>query len=364
LLGTVKSWSPAFRRRRHLAAAFGWARAGSARLRARRWSLSICVGLVLASAAAAQAAPPAPPPSCATTASEEPITPIPAPPVADPNKLALGEHLFTDPRLSGRGDLACSSCHDIRSNGAGGRKASVAQDKSEDKSQDTKDKSQDKSKPRFDTLTVFNAALNFRLNWVGNFRTLAAHVESALESGENMRTNVNEVVRKLNADPETARQFRTAYGRGPDRENVLDALVTFEQSLVTPGSRFDRWLGGDMSALSDKEQDGYRLFKSFGCSSCHQGVNVGGNLLERQGIFRPLVAGSPAIVRVPSLRNVAATAPYFHDGSAATLEDAIRRMAAAQLDRTLSDQQVDSLVAFLRTLTGTYRGAPVSEARQ
>jgi len=357
LLGTVKSWSPAFRRHRHLAAAFGRARAGSARLRVRRWSLSICMGLVLASAAAAQAAPPASPPSCATTVTEEPITPIPSPPVADPNKLALGEHLFTDPRFSGRGDLACSTCHDIRSNGAGGRKASVAQDQSEGKSQD-------KSKPRFDTLTVFNAALNFRLNWEGNFRALATHVESSLENPENMRTNVNEVVRKLKADPETAGQFRAAYGRDPDRENVLDALVTFEQSLVTPGSRFDRWLGGDMSALSDKEQDGYRLFKSLGCSSCHQGVNVGGNLLERQGIFRPLVAGSPAIVRVPSLRNVATTAPYFHDGSAATLEDAIRRMAAAQLDRTLSDQQVDSLVAFLRTLTGTYRGAPVSEARQ
>jgi cytochrome c peroxidase len=140
--------------------------------------------------------------------------------------------------------------------------------------------------------------------------------------------------------------------------------VTFEQSLVTPGSRFDRWLGGDRSALSDKEQDGYRLFKSLGCSSCHQGVNVGGNLMERQGIFRQLVPGKPAIVRVPSLRNVATTAPYFHDGSAPTLEDAIRRMAAAQLDRTLSDEQAASLVAFLKTLTGTYHGAPVSEARQ
>jgi cytochrome c peroxidase len=86
--------------------------------------------------------------------------------------------------------------------------------------------------------------------------------------------------------------------------------------------------------------------------------------MERQGIFRQLVPGKPAIVRVPSLRNVATTAPYFHDGSAPTLEDAIRRMAAAQLDRTLSDQQADALVAFLQTLTGTYRGAPVTEARQ
>jgi cytochrome c peroxidase len=135
--------------------------------------------------------------------------------------------------------------------------------------------------------------------------------------------------------------------------------VTFERSLLTPGSRFDRWLGGDASALSADELEGYRLFKSFGCSSCHQGVNVGGNLFERQGIFRPLVKGQPETVRVPSLRNVAVTAPYFHDGSALTLEDAVKRMAAAQLDRTLTDRQVGSIVAFLQTLTGNYRGAAI-----
>jgi cytochrome c peroxidase len=101
------------------------------------------------------------------------------------------------------------------------------------------------------------------------------------------------------------------------------------------------------------------MFKSFGCSSCHQGVNIGGNLFERQGIFRPLVLAKPDVVRVPSLRNVATTPPYFHDGSAATLNEAVHRMAASQLDRTLSDQQVDSIVAFLQTLTGNYRGVTV-----
>jgi cytochrome c peroxidase len=343
-------------------------RAGSVILRARRCSLSICIGLALAGAAGAQS-PQGSQPSCATTSSEQPISPIPSPPVVDANKLELGERLFMDARLSGGGDLACSSCHDIRSNGAGGHKAGLAQNNfqanSREKSQEKSEaKSSDEPKVRFDTLTVFNAGLNFRLNWEGNFRALTAHIESSLENPANMNTSVDEVVRKLSADPETAAQFRAAYGRDPDRESLLDALVTFEQSLVTPGSAFDRWLGGDMLALSDKAQDGYRLFKSLGCSSCHQGVNVGGNLMERQGIFRQLVPGKPTIVRVPSLRNVATTAPYFHDGSAATLEDAIRRMAAAQLDRTLSDQQVDAVVAFLRSLTGNYRGTPVTEARR
>jgi cytochrome c peroxidase len=178
-----------------------------------------------------------------------------------------------------------------------------------------------------------------------------------------MRTSVEEVVGKLNADPEMVRQFRAAYGRAPDRSSFLDALVTFEESLLTPGSRFDRWLSGDTSALSTEELDGYQLFKSLGCSSCHQGANVGGNLFERQGIFRPLVQAKPEIVRVPSLRNVATTAPYFHDGSTPTLDEAVRKMAAAQLDRTLSAAQIDAIVAFLRTLTGTYRGAPVAGAQ-
>lgn len=279
-------------------------------------------------------------------ADQEPITPIPPPPVADPRKLALGELLFNDSRLSGDGKLTCSSCHDLRTNGAG-----------------TSNVTHDGKKASFNTPTVFNAALSFRLNWEGNFRTLETQAESSLENPANMNTSVDEAVRKLTSDPQTVRQFDAAYGHAPDRTSLLDALATFERSLVTTGSRLDRWLDGDASALTPQELDGYRLFKSLGCSSCHQGVNVGGNLFERQGIFRPLVAGKPEIVRVPSLRNVATTAPYFHDGTAPTLGETVRRMAAAQLDRTLSDQQVDSVVGFLQTLTGNYRGVPVHGAR-
>jgi cytochrome c peroxidase len=331
-------------------------RSGSSALssifRSRRRLLWICMsamlagsalaGLVVVSLAAAQVPLHSDSSQLNVVADQEPITPIPPPPpAADPLKLALGERLYGDPRLSADGNLACSSCHDLRTNGAGGNKGTMAHDGHE---------------PPFDTLTVFNAALSFRLNWEGNFRTLEAQLESSLVS---MGTSTDEVVRKLNADPGIVRQFNAAYGSPPNRANFLDAMVTFERSLLTPGSRFDRWLGGDASALSAGELEGYRLFKSLGCSSCHQGVNVGGNLLERQGVFHPLVRGPPEIVRVPSLRNVAATAPYFHDGSAATLEDAVRRMAAAQLDRSLTVQQVASIVTFLQTLTGNYRGSPV-----
>jgi cytochrome c peroxidase len=314
-------------------------------LRARRWPPWACAALVLiATGAATRAIPTGAVSRPVPVADQEPITPIPESPATDPFKLALGERLFADTRLSNDGKLACSSCHDINTNGT---------------SRDSGMVRHDGSSAPFDTLTIFNSALNFRLNWEGNYRTLEAQAESSLENPANMATSVEDVVARLNADPEIVRQFRAAYGRAPDRSSFLDALATFEKSLITPGSRFDRWLAGDTSALSAEELNGYDIFKSFGCIACHQGVNIGGNLFQRQGIFRPLVHAKPDVVRVPSLRNIATTAPYFHDGSAATLQEAVRKMAAAQLDRSLTDDQLSALVAFLQTLTGNYRGIPV-----
>ena len=303
--------------------------------------------MLLVSAATAAAAPESQTPAIQAPAEKEPITPVPLPPAADPLRLALGERLFADPRLSHDGSLTCSSCHDIHSNGADGKKQRIARDG---------------SRMPFNTLTVFNAALSFRLNWEGNLRTLETQTESSLENAANLATTANEVLKKLDADPEVVRQFTRAYGHRPDRTSLLDAIATYERSLVTPGSRFDRWLEGDTAALSAEEQHGYQLFKSLGCVSCHQGVNIGGNLFERHGIFHPLASPKPEILRVPSLRNVATTPPYFHDGSAPTLRKAVRKMAIAQLDETLSDQQIEAIVAFLNTLTGTYRGVPVAAA--
>jgi len=312
-----------------------------------RWLMLGWVALMLAAAAVAQ-----PPPDVALSqasrlAAQEPITPIPSPPTADPLKLALGERLFGDPRLSSGGDLSCASCHDLKSNGAAAHTGAATGEA---------------QAPAFDTLTVFNAALSFRLDWEGKFRSLAAQVQASIEHSSSMHGSLSDAVAALNADPGMVRQFRAAYGHPPDDDSLLDALATFERSLLTPGSRFDHWLAGDASALSADERDGYGLFKSYGCIACHQGVNVGGNLFERQGVFRRLVATGPKIVRVPSLRNVAVTAPYFHDGSAATLQQAVRRMAWAQLDRTLSEEQIAKIVAFLQTLTGKYRGVPLTEA--
>jgi cytochrome c peroxidase len=313
----------------------------------RRWvGRCLAVLLVITGSAAASLAQT---PGQQAPADQEPITPVPLPPVADPEKLALGERLFADRRLSRDRSRSCLSCHDISTNGASSNQI---------------DEAFDGSKLPLNTPTVFNAALSFRLNWQGQPRSLEAQAEALLENPSVTGTSIDEVVGKLSADPDTVRQFRAAYGHGPDRASLLDAIATYERSLLTPGSRFDRWLGGDAAALSLEEQNGYQLFKSLGCISCHQGVNVGGNMFQRHGIFHPLASPKPEILRVPSLRNVATTPPYFHDGSTPTLDEAVRKMGAAQLDRILSDQQVEAIVAFLNTLTGAYRGASVVPASQ
>jgi cytochrome c peroxidase len=311
---------------------------------ARPWVL--CAGL-MAAATAPALAPPLPEAAPTPPADQEPISPVPVPPAADPRVLALGESLFADPRLSADGARSCASCHDTRTNGADGRvRSSIPTG----------------SSPPFNTPTIFNAALSYRLGWEGQFRTLEEQAESSLESPEIMGVRVDEVVARLQSDADLAERFRSTFGRDPNRTDLLDALATYERSLLTPDSPFDRWLHGDTTALSAEELSGYETFKFLGCVSCHQGVNVGANLKQRLGVFHPLLTHRPEILRVPSLRNVATTPPYFHDGSAATLHEAVRRMAKSQLDRALTDGQIDQIVVFLRTLTGRYQGKPLRSA--
>jgi cytochrome c peroxidase len=215
----------------------------------------------------------------------------------------------------------------------------------------------------FNTLTVFNAALNFRFGWRGKFRTLQSHTAASLASPHIMGVTLDDAVAKLRADPEMVHAFIGAYGTDPDGDNILDAIASYVRTLMTPNSKFDRWLKGDATALSTEELKGYHLFKSLGCVSCHQGVNVGGNLFEPRGVFTTPASRQPDIFRVPSLRNVAVTAPYFHNGNAPTLDEAVRRMARAQLNTTLPDEEISAIVAFLNTLTGQFQGAPVRAAR-
>jgi cytochrome c peroxidase len=306
----------------------------------------ILVVLTLCAAGRSIAQAPAPQPR----ADQEPITPIPLPPVQDPRQVALGDRLFHDPRLSGDNSRSCNSCHDTSMNGASATNDASA--------------SPNSAPIKLNIPTVFNAALNFRLNWEGDLRTLEGQIEQSLGKPQIMGSSVEEALHKLQADPDVARQFREVFGREADGAGLVGAIAAYERTLLTPGSRFDRWLGGDANAITAEEFAGYQLFKSLGCVSCHQGVNVGGNMYQRHGIFHPLASPKPEILRVPSLRNVAVTPPYFHDGSADTLSRAVQEMGYAQLDRKLTDDQTKAIVAFLNTLTGTYLGKPITPAGQ
>lgn len=289
-----------------------------------------------------------------------PITPIPAANDLDARRVALGRKLFHDPVLSRDRSVSCASCHSLAEGGTDHLRRSVG----------IEGKLGSVNAP-----TVFNSSLSFRQFWDGRVESLEAQVDGPLTSPNEMGSSWEEVVARLQADSGYAIGFKAAYADGVKKENVRHAIAEFERSLVTPNARFDRHLRGETDALTAQEQAGYAKFARYGCISCHQGVNVGANMFERMGAMGDYFADrgniTPAdwgrfnvtgleedrfFFKVPSLRNVGATAPYFHDGSAATLEAAVEVMAKYQLGRILPAQDLADIVAFLKTLTGEYEG--------
>ncbi len=209
---------------------------------------------------------------------EEPITPVPLGVSLDADKVRLGEMLFHDVRLS-RGDvLSCASCHLLAEGGDDNRVRSPGLDG---------------ELLNFNAPTVFNVALNFRLNWRGNFRALEEQNEAVLLDPHLMNKNWEELLSELRSDEAYREAFVTVYGSDPAPAHVLDSLASFQRSLITPNARFDRHLRGERHAITPDEERGYQLFKEFGCVACHQGVNVGGNLFQRFGIFHDPFSQGP-----------------------------------------------------------------------
>jgi cytochrome c peroxidase len=279
-------------------------------------------------------------------APQGPITPLPSPQGGNARRIALGRDLFFDRRLSRSTRLSCASCHDLATNGASGARV---------------DRGDAGRLMRFNTPTVYNSGLNYRMGWQGRARTLHQAALGTLRDANSMG-GAGIGARRLAADRAMVARFASAYHAPPSDEAIADALALFMGTLVTPDAPFDRFLRGDPAALTSQQKRGASRFVTLGCASCHQGANVGGNLRQRRGIFHPLGEVNPTHLRVPSLRNVAVTGPYFHDGSAGTLPVAIRRMARAQLDLKIDDRDVQDISAFLNTLTGTYQGRPLPPA--
>lgn len=330
---------------------------------ARRVALTGC--LALSCNVPSAGTEPSPPPLQPTAAADVlgPIAVIELPSGLDPRRVALGGQLFADARLSTNGQVACSTCHQLSRGGVDGTQRSVGVTGQQ---------------LAVNTPTVFNAALNFRQFWDGRALTLESQVDGPLLSPLEMGSSWNGVLARLGQDPELSQQFSRSYPGGLSEANVKDALATFERSLVTLDAPFDRYLAGDKSALGPTASHGYELFTSYGCAACHQGRGVGGNMFQKLGVMADYFADrgheTPAdlgrfnvthdeadrhVFKVPSLRNVARTAPYLHDGSVATLDEAVRIMARYQLGREVTRADVESLRAFLESLTGTYQGRPL-----
>lgn len=295
---------------------------------------------------------------------DEPFEPIPQSVSLDPRRVELGRRLFEDPRLSGSGERACVDCHDL---GAGG--IVPGEPKSNHPRNET---------GPYNVPTVFNVAYNFRFNWNGKFETLEGHLSGPMMSENVMDAGSWDALVERIRGHYRDDFVEAGYRDGVDEDNVRDALATYERALITPNSRFDRYLRGEIE-LDEDEERGFELFKTVGCITCHQGINVGGNLFQRFGVVADAFEGRPVnerdmgrylltgneedahVFRVPSLRNVEVTAPYFHDGSAATLQEAVKHMARVQLGYMLSEREVRDLVAFLRTLTGTLHGVSLAK---
>ncbi len=293
---------------------------------------------------------------------DEPIKPLPRVATQDPARVAIGKRLFTDVRLSANDTVSCASCHDLAKGGSNGQAAA---------------RGLHGTMTPVNVPTLYNATLNFRQFWNGRSETLEAQIDEVVQNQAEMGSAWPDVVRKVDADPRYRTAFGVAYVDGVTRANVENALASYERTLVTPNARFDRYLQGDADAITATERAGYDKFKRYGCIACHQGANVGGNMFQKFGVMgdyfaargtptnadlgRYLVTGQERdrhVFKVPSLRNVELTAPYFHDASAATLEQAVGVMFRYQLGRVATTSDVNAIVAFLKTLTGERKPQP------
>jgi cytochrome c peroxidase len=296
------------------------------------------------------------------SAGNLPITPIPLAVKVDERKVLLGERLYNEPRLSQDNTVSCATCHELGKGGTDQMKTSLGIN--------------DSLGP-INSPTTFNSGFFFSQFWDGRAKDLAEQAAGPVNNPLEMGSNWPEVIGKLSQDPAYVLAFEEIYADGIRAENITDAIAEFEKSLITPNCRLDKFLRGDKQALNDDELDGYRLFKEYGCISCHQGVALGGNMYQTLGVMEDYFTHRQKTevdfgrfnvtgkewnryqFKVPTLRNIELTYPYLHDGSAENLEDVLQVMWKSQLGRSISPEESVRIVKFLKTLTGTYNGEPL-----
>ncbi|WP_439102858.1 cytochrome-c peroxidase [Congregibacter sp.] len=282
----------------------------------------------------------------------EPITPIEAPTDVDAAKAEIGKQLFFDPRLSKSGFLSCNSCHNLSMGGADNLPSSVGHAWHQGP---------------INSPTVLNSAYNLAQFWDGRAADLQEQAAGPIANPGEMAQPHNVALEVIASIPGYVESFSNSYGDDRiDLERVTEVIAEFERTLVTPNSRFDQWLTGNKQAITEEELEGYQLFKGNGCAGCHNGPAVGATLYQKMGLVKAYETDNPALGRyavtgrdsdrmvfkVPTLRNIELTYPYFHDGKVSTLEEAVQIMGEIQLGRRFSESDTAKIVAFLKTLTG------------
>ena len=294
--------------------------------------------------------------------ANETVRPVEDAVEVNPLKVALGEMLYHDTRLSADNTVSCASCHALNTAGVDNKQFSEGVNG---------------LKGGVNAPTVFNAHYNFVQFWDGRAATLAAQAAGPpLNPVEMASASFDEICAKLKADAAFDKAFTAVYPEGITEQTITDAIQEFERTLLTPNSSFDKYLKGDKNALTADEVAGYELFKKNDCATCHVGENLGGQSYELMGIMADYFGDRGTELtnedngrnketnlprdkhrfKVPGLRNVALTAPYFHDGTRATLAEAVAAMGKYEVGVELADVDVAKIMAFLKALTGEYKG--------
>ena len=300
----------------------------------------------------------------------EPVRPVALAVDVDERKAQLGFILYHDTRLSADNTVSCASCHDLSTAGVDNKQYSEGVQG---------------QKGGVNAPTTFNALYNFVQFWDGRAETLADQAAGPpLNPVEMASQSFDEIIAKLSADKALTKQFLEVYPDGWSQENITNAIEEFERTLITPNSPFDKYLRGDDAAITAQAKRGYELFKEYNCATCHVGVNLGGESYELMGLREHYFAARGLEMteedngrfkqtqqerdrhrfKVPGLRNVALTWPYYHDGTRATLEEAVRDMGRYQSGVILTDAETSDIVAFLNSLTGEYQGKPLTNANK
>lgn len=291
--------------------------------------------------------------------AKEPIEPISLVKNINSAQVELGKKLFFDPRLSKSGFISCNSCHNLSMGGTDNLPTSIGHNWQQGP---------------INSPTVLNASLNIAQFWDGRAKDLQEQAGGPIANPKEMAFSHDLAIKVLSSIPAYKAEFNKVFGsKQITIEHITQAIAEFEKTLVTPNSRFDQWLRGDKKAITEQELAGYQLFKDSGCVACHNGAAVGGSSFQKLGLVMPYKTKNPAKglfalthknedlykFKVPTLRNIELTYPYFHDGQVASLEQAVNLMGQLQLGRDFTQDETSKIVAFLKTLTGEQPSFPL-----